>query len=616
MAGMKTPEDTKIVIIGMGYLAGYLYPCYERYITRDNLASQVIAVTADEPNLATKQAQYPFEIILNDNMRALKTLHPDIILFAPPPTVAPVLAEDVLKEYYGYLREHSMPLPDLYAFPPTPAGQYYRDLLGDDIHVCNLLPNMVSEIGGRKLSPGEGNTLVTYPSGGAWATENKERLIDFFSPLGSVVEVKTEHVLHVLASSVCMGLFSLQTILVAETLSAQGYTVSHSDVASAYRYWHQKNRDYVVKESIPSPLDAVPPQVGEVIGDIYEAWYTGAASYLYDVGVDRETVNRLLTVFADLYLQSYQVNSKEQIMQNVRNHATKGGVLERGCLCFDLFVRDKMRNTIGDGLDKVDAEFIQWVEDISYNIAEIVANHGERLSGKAEKKAFTPKMHALLLGLFARNAKALAGEQGQSAVETGVIQYGMERGARMAKRAENNGDTLSSFNFQVYGEWTSAPGDMEAKHLKDGAQYIAEVTKCPWYTTWQSYGFLEEGISYCKHIDESVSKGFSEDVPFSVLGVRPLGDESCRFVWKDLPFDKETLTNIGEKKKSVGASTVKDWEYHTQHLFSSLKNSLTESLGDGATEVVDKVLSDFTIVYGEYATEVLKKAESIDFSEV
>ncbi|MCW4011515.1 MAG: L-2-amino-thiazoline-4-carboxylic acid hydrolase, partial [Candidatus Bathyarchaeota archaeon] len=584
---MRKPEDTKIVIIGMGYLAGYLYPCYERYITKNNLPTQVIAVTADEPNLASKRAQYPFEILLNDNMKALKTLHPDIILFAPPPTVAPGLAENVLKEYYGYLREHNMPLPDLYAFPPTPAGKYYRDLLGDDIYVCNLLPNMVSEIGGRKLSPGEGNTLVTYPSGGEWATANKERLVDFFSPLGSVVEVKTEHVLHVLASSVCMGLFSLQTILVAETLSSQGYTVSHSDVASAYRYWHQKNRDYYVEESVPSPLDAVPSEGGAILGDIYEAWYSGASKYLYNIGVDPKTVNRLLTVFADLYLQSYQVGSKDQIMQNVRNHATKGGVLERGCLCFDLFVRDKMKSTIETGLDKIDADFIQWVEDISYNIAEIVANHGKRLSGSAEKKAFTPKNHAILLGLFARNAKEMAGEQGRTAVENGVIQYGMERGARMAKRAENNGDELTSLNFQVYGEWTSEPGDMEVNHLKEGTQYIAEVTKCPWYTTWQSYGFLEEGISYCKHIDESVSKGYSEDVPFSVLGVRPLGESSCKFVWKDLVLDKETLKKISMKKQSVSETTIKDWEYHSQHLFSSLKNSLVEALGNGATEIVD-----------------------------
>jgi hypothetical protein len=192
----------------------------------------------------------------------------------------------------------------------------------------------------------------------------------------------------------------------------------------------------------------------------------------------------------------------------------------------------------------------------------------------------------------------------------------MERGARMAKRAENNGDELSSFNFQVYGEWTCDPGDMEVNHLKDGDQYIAEVTKCPWYTTWQSYGFLEEGICYCKHIDESVSKGYSEDVPFSVLGVRPLGEVSCQFVWKDLALDKETLKKISEKKKSVCETTIMYWEYHSQHLFSSLKNSLTESLGDGATEIVEKVLSDFEIVYGEYATEVLKKSESIGFSDV
>ncbi len=59
-------------------------------------ASQVNATTVDEAEIDRKRKQYNIDVILNNNLEALEKMAPDIILFAPPPTVAPVLIGSVL----------------------------------------------------------------------------------------------------------------------------------------------------------------------------------------------------------------------------------------------------------------------------------------------------------------------------------------------------------------------------------------------------------------------------------------------------------------------------------------------------------------------------------------
>ena len=65
-------------------------------------------------------------------------MKPEIILFAPPPAVAPGLMEQVLAPYYRKVRERGGKLPVLYAFPPKPEGRDYLEMLGNDILVANI----------------------------------------------------------------------------------------------------------------------------------------------------------------------------------------------------------------------------------------------------------------------------------------------------------------------------------------------------------------------------------------------------------------------------------------------------------------------------------------------
>ena len=177
---MKDYADLKFVSIGFGFLAGYLYPCYSRFCKPEKIGSQIAAVTADADTLEFKRQKYAFPIFLDENEKALRQVNPDVILFSPPPAVAPKLAKEVLKPYYDSLRDQGKGLPDLYAFPPSPQGKFYVDLLGKDVHVCNILPNMTREIAGKDLHGAEGNTYVTLPKESSWPEENLQILEKIF----------------------------------------------------------------------------------------------------------------------------------------------------------------------------------------------------------------------------------------------------------------------------------------------------------------------------------------------------------------------------------------------------------------------------------------------------
>ena len=92
-------QERNMVILGMGYLMEYIYPCY-KHMLGEAAGRCMTAVTADGADLARKQEKFEFPVILDDNAGALEQMEREIILFAPPPAVAPGLMKQVLAPYY------------------------------------------------------------------------------------------------------------------------------------------------------------------------------------------------------------------------------------------------------------------------------------------------------------------------------------------------------------------------------------------------------------------------------------------------------------------------------------------------------------------------------------
>ena len=100
---MRAFVNAKAVIIGMGFLMEYIFPCWKNAMGA-KVSENILAVTADAHDLEGKQQRMGIRVILNDNAGALQQMRPDWIFFAPPPSVAPGLTRDILLPYYESCR--------------------------------------------------------------------------------------------------------------------------------------------------------------------------------------------------------------------------------------------------------------------------------------------------------------------------------------------------------------------------------------------------------------------------------------------------------------------------------------------------------------------------------
>ena len=234
---MKADKDLKIVIIGLGYLMEYIAPCYQKLLG-ENLATNVVGVTADAADVERKEKAIGIRVILNDNLKALREMEPDFIFFAPPPSVAPGLTESVLVPYFREIRQAGKPIPTLYVFPPNPVGKFYMDKLGEDLKIVNILPNMINEIAGENVTAA-GFTMITFPDDqDNWKQEDLDFLRRFWAPLGNTVFLNPAQVKAALSVS-CVN--QMLSEIFYDVADIDCCAVTAAQLGEAARAYHLQN---------------------------------------------------------------------------------------------------------------------------------------------------------------------------------------------------------------------------------------------------------------------------------------------------------------------------------------------------------------------------------------
>ena len=280
---MKQDQNLRFVIIGMGYLMEYIAPCYSKLLG-DKKAEQMLGVTAEPQAVQTKAKATGIPVILNDNAGALRRMEPDIILFAPPPSLAAPLTESVLVPYFAECRAAGKELPMLFAFPPKPEGKYYQEQLGHDCKVVNILPNMISEICGRTCAEA-GFTMVTLPESHTWQPEELDFIRRFWQPLGQVVFLTPAEVQVALAVS-CSNQMLSEIFLDMQTALPEAYRESASALAEAARAYLMEKLGYQPPQPVESSVQAVPPAMLEAVKKVTYHAHCGTLKFMLEKGFD------------------------------------------------------------------------------------------------------------------------------------------------------------------------------------------------------------------------------------------------------------------------------------------------------------------------------------------
>lgn len=215
--------------------------------------------------------------------------------------------------------------------------------------------------------------------------------------------------------------------------------------------------------------------------------------------------------------------------------------------------------------------------------------------------------HAVLFALFAKHAVTMCGKKGEEAIQKGMTIYGRERGARMAANALARGDELTTMTNQAYGEWKpDYDGQMEFGQLRTEPTLQTYIAKCAWCDAWKKHGLLEYGKLYCVNVDNAVYQGFRSDfICTPTATALSWGGERCEFDWGH-PISAKEADELVRKKKELGTSCMKDFNFHTAHLKHTISKTLTEELGGEGKKAAELALDDYAGLFGREYLEVLE----------
>lgn len=214
---------------------------------------------------------------------------------------------------------------------------------------------------------------------------------------------------------------------------------------------------------------------------------------------------------------------------------------------------------------------------------------------------------AMMFALLSKYTIIAKGEDGRSVIREGMARYGRERGARMAARARANGDPVTLWTNQAYGEWQpDHPGQMTFGCERTEPTLVTFISKCEWCETWRRYDITEYGREYCVNVDAAVYEGFGCGAVCTPLGpAMSWGGDICRFDW-GLPLTEEEVGLTAAKKAELGTSAMRGFDFHTAHLYHAVTEAVKAAFPEDAEAIISRAVEDYINIFGQEDYDRLK----------
>ena len=261
-----------------------------------------------------------------------------------------------------------------------------------------------------------------------------------------------------------------------------------------------------------------------------------------------------------------------------------------------------------------------------------------RMKGGITVTELTPRDHALLFALLAREVVGRAGEErdaqkrdaqkpdaqkpdaqkrGAQVLHRAVWRYGQERGRRMAQRAMAAGQPLDWVTYMAYGEWRAPEGWQRSETLATAPDLVRQVTLCPWHQAWLDHDLLPYGRHYCLTIDAAIAAGFNPYLRLVVDGTLAEGAEACTFIFQEANLTPKQQARLDALRASLGDSAVRPWDYHLAHLAQTMGEVLVDELGEVGRQALEAGLhaAAESPELREWATQWLRDAPRVHVGE-
>lgn len=374
-------ETNSIVVVGMGFIGGFLLPGYEMLLG-GRVATNVFVIKATDRDLKKLRAEYPFQITVGNTLEVLREKKPDIIIMCPPPAEIPVIIKDTLAPYFAEARAAGTALPDIYTFGPVPDPQYYYDYLGSDIHCVKFLPSMMETVGGVHLQKYGGSFLVFTPAD-PFPPERRQRAIDFSDLFGRTFIIPHDQSLYALAAkNTAHTLFEI-SYAVSEALQELGHNASTANVGAAMLSLYREFMGGGKIEVCDGSMKGVPEKIIPFLKGLTEAWYKGILTYIMSVGCEEDLARDFHGANFESLLCTVRLATRKELEESTANHATKGGVNEKAIEVFMACFYGPLKEAARLHMEgKASESFYDVAEGMAYTINQTVHRHAYRLAGK------------------------------------------------------------------------------------------------------------------------------------------------------------------------------------------------------------------------------------------
>ena len=335
----------KIVVIGVGFIGQYMGKGIRKILGTDDLHGRVFGIKGSPSGVRERSAALGYEVSVADSGRVIMRERPTIILLSPPPTRAEGIIRNDILPYCELCRKKGLPLPDIYSYIPSPSPGVIRDILGNDVNVVKILPNILDNVRGFDLSP-YGINYLTFPENALWPLDRKDLLYLCMDCYGHTAAVSDTDSLALLAGKITSHVCYEVSYAIEDRLKKAGLDVPLDRIGKAmreaqYELFRDAQRIGLSGYTGLQRLDMF-------IKEFMKGWFSGLNRFTHETirnldvrGADRvDMCSFLLNVFPIAH------SPRAVLEQDTKNAATKGGILERGIEVFTRSVEAPLRDSL------------------------------------------------------------------------------------------------------------------------------------------------------------------------------------------------------------------------------------------------------------------------------
>lgn len=116
-----------------------------------------------------------------------------------------------------------------------------------------------------------------------------------------------------------------------------------------------------------------------------------------------------------------------------------------------------------------------------------------------------------------------------------------------------------------------AGGSSRTANDPDCPHVSYRMLKCPWHTAWRESGLEDVGHFYCRCVDRAILRGFNPAFRLRLSSCLPQNpEEGCAFHWESAENTPALAQRQRRIQDRLRGTQVKDFLYHTAHLYRTL----------------------------------------------